>query len=886
MEAPLAEVVLRDGSTLTLRLARPEDEDGLRWLWDRMSEASRHFRFFTAAPADGIGTLLGRDGAHALTLVAETKGHLVALASYSRNPRHEDRADAAFVVADELQGHGVGTKLLEVLADAARAQGIRWFDADVLADNLRMLQVFSDSGLAMTQTLDAGVTRVSLSLARTPDVEAREARRARIAATASIRAVLAPRSVAVVGASRGRGKIGSEVLHNLVASGFTGRLCAVHPTARDIDGVPAWPTVRDIPGDPVDLAVVCVPAGQVHQVVEDAASSGVRGLVVITAGFSETGDDGRAREAAILDTVRGAGIRLVGPNCMGVLNTDPAVRLNATFSPIFPPAGNVAMSTQSGALGLAILDYARTLQIGISSFASIGNKADVSTNDLILYWADDPQTDVILMYVESFGNPIKFSQIARRVARQKPIVVVKAGRSAAGARAASSHTGALATDDVVVDALFRQAGVIRTTTIEELFDVTLLLANQPLPAGRRVAILTNAGGPGILAADACAAQGLEVAKVSDETTAALRQFLPDTASVGNPVDMIASASAAQYERALAALLTDEGVDSVLAIFIPPLVTRGEDVAAAIRRAAAAHAMKPVLAIFMSSHTAASMLAPIPCFQFPEAAAGALARAADYGDWRRAPERPPAAPEGVDTRTLRETTDAVLARGGGWFTAAEVDVLLAAVGIPRASARVVGSIDDAVAAATALGYPVVLKALGPDLVHKTDVQAVKLGLRSADAVRDAWRDLEARLGDRMTEGLVQEMVRGGAEMLVGAVQDANFGPVLMCATGGTLAELLADRQVRLAPLSREDAAGMVAGLRGAILLRGYRGMPRLDEAALVDTLIRLSAIVRRCPEIREIEINPVIVLPTGARAVDARVRVAPLPPPSPSRRIRW
>ena len=464
-----------------------------------------------------------------------------------------------------------------------------------------------------------------------------------------MKAFFEPRVVAVIGANRERGRIGSEILHNMVAAGFSGTIVPVHPTAREIEGIRAYPHIGEVPGD-VDLAVIVVPAAHVLDVVDECIAKHVRAICVISAGFGECDADGRAREATLLDRVRAAGCRLIGPNCMGLLNTDSGVRLNATFSPVYPPAGNVAMSTQSGALGLAILDYARRLGIGISSFVSVGNKADVSGNDLIQYWADDPHTQVILLYLESFGNPKKFSEIARRVARTKPIVAVKAGRSAAGARAAASHTGALASSDAVIDALFRQAGVIRTERLEELFDVAALLAHQPLPKGRRVAILTNAGGPGILAADACEAHGLELPTLGDATSAELRSFLPAAASVGNPVDMLASAPPEHYRRALSAILRDESVDSVIAIFIPPLVTEAAEVAAAIAESAGDVSGKPVLGVFMRAEGAPASLAPIPSYAFPESAALALARVTTYGRWREAPQ--------VGTAPVLDRIDAV------------------------------------------------------------------------------------------------------------------------------------------------------------------------------------------------------------------------------------
>ena len=659
----------------------------------------------------------------------------------------------------------------------------------------------------------------------------------------------------------------------------------MHPTAREIQNVPAYPRVTSIPEAP-DLAVICVPAIDVRTVVDDCVAKGVKALVVITAGFAETGEPGRTLEADLLTVVRRAGIRMVGPNCMGLLNTHPDVRLNATFSPVFPPSGRVAMLSQSGALGLAILDHARRLQIGLSTFVSVGNKADVSGNDLLQYWEHDPHTDVILLYLESFGNPRKFSQIARRLGRRKPIVAVKAGRSRVGARAATSHTGALATSDAVVDALFHQCGVIRTDPMEELFNVTRVLSQQPVPRGRRVAILTNAGGPGILAADACAAQGLEVATLSTETSDTLRALLPPAASVANPVDLIASATPELYERALAAVLKDESIDSAIVIFIPPMVTAGADVAQALTQAAATDRTKPVLAVFMGSETAADLLRPIPSFVFPEAAAAALARAARYGEWRAAPEGSVPVFTDVDTRAARSVISAVLARGGGWARPAEAQTLVTAAGIPAARGVEVSDEEGAVGAADSVGYPVALKASGPSIVHKTELGAILLGLQDAAAVREAFRLLKSALGDAMTGALVQEMVMDGLEMLVGSVEDPSFGPVVACALGGTTAELFADNSFGLTPLTDLDARSMIDALRCVPLLRGYRGAPVADESALRDALLRISALVALCPEIQEMEINPLRVMRDGVKALDVRVRIE-LPRQRPTlRRVQY
>jgi acetyl coenzyme A synthetase (ADP forming)-like protein len=676
--------------------------------------------------------------------------------------------------------------------------------------------------------------------------------------------------VAVIGASRERNKIGSEILHNLTATGFTGTVVPVHPSAGTIQGLTAYARVADIP-TAVDLAVIVVPAAQVPAAVDDCLAKQVPAICIISAGFGECGEAGRAIERDMVRKIRGAGSRLIGPNCMGLLNTDARFALNATFSPVYPPAGGVAMSTQSGALGLAILDYARQLKIGISSFVSVGNKADVSGNDLLLYWENDPRTDVILLYLESFGNPSNFSRIARRISRTKPIVALKSGRSSAGARAAASHTGALASSDDFVDALFHQAGVIRTDTVTELFDVATLLSRQPLPRGRRVAILTNAGGPGILAADACLAHGLVAAELSASTRSALQVFLPAAASVNNPVDMLASASPADYRQALELLLADPNVDSAIVIFIPPLITSADDVAAAIAGAAAGRA-KPVAGVFMRSHAAPESLAAVPCYAFPEPAAIALSRVATYGEWRQQPlGEVPAFPD-LQEDMARAVIDTAVRRGGGWLSAVEANALVSAAGITTPRSLFATSVEDAVEAAVKLGLPVALKAVGAALLHKTEHGALRLNLDSRAAVRQAAGELTKALGDRMEGLLVQVMVNGGAEMMIGAINDPIFGHVVVCGSGGVLVDLLADSACRLHPVTDRDAQEMVELLKGVRLLRGFRGAEQADEPAFRDAILRVSALVGVCPEIQELDLNPVKVLPGGVSAVDVRVRV--------------
>jgi acetyl coenzyme A synthetase (ADP forming)-like protein len=690
--------------------------------------------------------------------------------------------------------------------------------------------------------------------------------------TDTLRPFFEPRTIAVIGASRTRNKIGSEVLHNLVATGFTGAVIPIHPVVDTIEGLKAYARVTDVPQE-VDLAMIAVPAAQVAGAVDDCLAKGVPAICIITSGFGECGDEGRHREQEMVRRIRAGGARLIGPNCMGLVNTDPRFAVNATFSPVYPPSGNVAMSTQSGALGLAILDYARQMNIGFSSFVSIGNKADVSGNDLLQHWEHDPRTAVILLYLESFGNPAKFSRTARRISRSKPIVALKSGRSTAGARAAASHTGALASSDDFVDALFHQAGVIRTDTVTELFDVATLLARQPLPRGRRVAILTNAGGPGILTADACQAHGLVVSDLSAQTKAQLRSFLPEAASVNNPVDMLASAPPDHYRRALELLLKDDAVDSVLVIFIPPLVTDADQVAEAIASAASAGPGKTVCGIFMRSHAAPAALAAVPCYSFPEPAAIAMARVAAYGEWRRQTEGRVPQLRDLQPRLARRIIESALHRGGGWLSAVEANALLATVGIGMPRSLLATSIDGAVEAAAKLGYPVAIKAVGTALLHKTEHKAIRLNLGDRSAVRLAASELTRSLGDCMDGLLVQQMVNDGAEMMVGAINDATFGHVVVCGSGGVLIDLLADSACRLHPITNRDAAEMVAGLKGVRLLRGFRGAAALDEASFGDAVLRISALVGLCPEIQELDVNPLKVLPGGVSAVDVRIRVA-------------
>ncbi|HKY98509.1 MAG TPA: acetate--CoA ligase family protein [Gemmatimonadaceae bacterium] len=692
--------------------------------------------------------------------------------------------------------------------------------------------------------------------------------------TRSVEAFFHPRSVAVIGASRKLGTISGELLHNIMQYGFNGPVYPVNPVSPVVQSIVSYPTVEDVPG-PVDLAVIVVPAVYVIGVAKQCARKGVRAMVVISAGFAEADAQGRERQNELVKICRDAGIGLIGPNCMGIITTDPDVHLNATFAPMPAPAGGIGFMSQSGGLGLAIMDYAGSLGLGLSTFVSVGNKADISGNDLITFWESDPRTDTILLYLESFGNPRKFSRIARRVARKKPIIAVKSGRSPAGARATSSHTGALiAASDITVDALFKHSGVIRTDTLEEMFDVAALLGSQSAPKGRRVAILTNAGGPGILCADACAAEGLEVPSFSPNTQQALRNLLPAEASIANPVDMIASASAGQYRKALELLGNDPGIDAIIVIFIPPLVTRAEDVAAAIVEGTRAlKGMKPVLTVFMQSRGVPDELRGadirIPSYSFPENAARALARVSTYGEWLVKPSSEPVF-TGIQRERARDVIDHAIKRGGGWLEPDEVWTILSSYGLPVLMQRTVASAQDAETAAREFGSSVAIKGIAPGLVHKTDAGAVQLNV-SPENVRNVAAMMASKIGN-ITGFLVQEMAKPGAEMIVGVAHDRQFGPVVACGAGGVMVELIKDVSVRLTPLSREDASAMVRELKTFPLLEGYRGSPARDIAALEDVILRIGALVDDIPSIAELDLNPVLVHENGATIVDARIRI--------------
>jgi len=880
-------VVLKDGSLAHVRPVRSEDIALLESFVKNLTPESLYLRFLYAVkPEEAIKGLMPSTGKFALLALRGEMviGHAIFAMTIP------EKADAAVVVADEYQNKGLGTILLGQLTQAAIAVGISVLEAQVAPENARMLQVLRELGFPTVLKSEPGLIRVTFPASLLPEALVRFEQREAVAAVAAMRKVFKPRGIAVIGASRQRGGISGELFRNILEAGFQGPVYPVNATAEVVQSVVAYRSVLECPG-PVDLAFIVVPAPAVLSVARECAQKGVGALVIISAGFAEANEAGAMLQQELVDICREAGMRLIGPNCMGIVNTDPKVSLNGQFSPYKPIPGKIGFLSQSGALGIAIIDYASRLGLGMSTFVSVGNKADISGNDLIQYWERDDNTNLILLYLESFGNPRKFTRIARRVSRKKPIIAVKGGRSAAGFRATQSHTGAIvAASDITVDALFRQAGVIRTDVLAEMFDVAALLTTQPVPKGDRVAIITNAGGAGILAADACEDLGLQVPELSPETQVALKDFLSSAAGVRNPVDMIASASSSDYSRAIQVAAGDPHVDALLVIFIPPMALRPEEVAAEIlkvTRELGGHI--PVISTFMARHGSPEILSDgqtrIPSYPFPEAAARALARAAQYGKWLDTLEGN--APDFPDVR--REEAAAIVAHtlreGVRWLTPEEVESLLGCYGIPLIKTVRVATPKEAGRVAGELGGQVALKAVAPGLIHKTEAGAVRLALAGSEATERAAEEMLKRLEAMDLENIdfvIQPMVPSGIEMLVGVTHDSVFGPILVCGAGGVLVELLQDIVVRITPLTDRDASEMVSSLKTFPLLNGYRGGPRYDVGALEQVILRVGALVEDLQEIAELDLNPVIVLPEGqgVSLVDARIRVAEVLPPLP------
>ncbi len=887
-------IILRDGSTAAVRISQPEDAEALAGFFKQLSPESRRRRFFSESKPgmDMISALCDSSNPRKqvtalVSRIADGAQRIIATGSYIAHDK--DTAEFAVAVDDTFQGKGIGGLLLERLAVIAAANGFVHFLAITSPNNQAMLDTFRSSGFEMKEQLKDGLVQINIAVTpRAESVEQSEMRD-RVFTTASIRPFFKPNAVAVVGASREPGSIGYRIMQQLTTQQFNGPVYPVNPKATVICSIRAYKSVRDIP-EPVDLAIIVVPKKFVLGVIDDCAARGVKAVVVISAGFAETDGDGKALQAELVEKVRGYGMRMVGPNCLGLINTDPEVRLGASFSPTYPNHGSIAMSSQSGALGIAILELATKLNLGLSCFVSVGNKADVTGNDLLQYWEDDPQTNVILLYLESFGNPRRFARIARRVSRTKPIVCVKSGRTNAGSRAAGSHTAALAASDVATEALFQQTGVIRAETLEEMFDLAATLAHQPLPRGKRVGIVTNAGGPGILCTDACEASGLEVPVISEKIRAELKSFLPAAAALNNPVDMIASAPPEHFRRTVELVMQDDSVDSVIVIYIPVGTADNKAIMEAVAEGVAAGRAagakdKPVVAVMMTEdHANVPMKVgkeTLPRYLFPESAARVLSKVVRYAEWRQAPAA--VIPDFDDTETAAARAicqKAIAEREGGWLLTEEVRTILKAFKLPLPAGGVAHNADEAVKLAEQVGYPVAVKLDSIKLVHKTEVGGVLLNLRNEEAVRKAFDSIRKRVDatgqkDAMHGVLVQPMVSGGIEIMVGVAEDPLFGPLIAFGLGGVYVEILKDVNFRITPLSVQDASEMVRSIKGYKLLQGYRGHAPADVDALQELLLRTSFMVEEIPEIAELDMNPVFALEPGKGAciVDCRIRVA-------------
>ncbi|MFC4858523.1 GNAT family N-acetyltransferase [Actinophytocola glycyrrhizae] len=862
-----ADVVLADGGTVHLRPIVPSDADALLAFHGRMSVRTRYLRYFGAypqIPPRDLTRFTTVDHHDRVAFVALLGDDIVAVARYERID-HGPSAEVAFVVEDRHQSRGLGPILLEHLAAAARESGIERFVAEVLAENSAMLRVFRAAGYQVTREMEEGVFHLEFAIDPTEESVAVARSREQAAEARSVHNLLHPRSVALIGASTDPDKIGYAVLGNLLRADFAGPVFPVNAEHRSVRGVRAYASVLDIP-DPVDLAVVAVPAEHMDEVMDACLAKGVKALVVISSGFSDAGPDGEGAERRMVTEARAHGMRVVGPNALGVVNTDPAVRLNATLAPKLPGRGRSGFFSQSGALGTAILADAAARGLGLSTFVSAGNRADVSGNDLLQYWETDPATDVVLLYLESFGNPRKFARLARRLGRVKPIVAVKSGRNAVVPALAATS---VAVDDASVQALFEQAGVIRVESIAQLFDTAILLAHQPLPRGGRVAVVGNSSAIGVLAADAALGQGLELA--------------------AGPVDVGASAGPDVLADAVRERLRSDEVDALVVVFVPPLSIPGAEYARALRDAAAEEGgSKPIVSTFLATEGIPAELAvrggdgspargSIPSYPSPERAVLALARATRYAAWRSRPQGELVRPENMDVDGAREL---VLSRLSGAdeglveLTDAESVRLLSCYGIEIAEHRAVTSADEAVAAAEELGYPVAVKATGERWWRRPDLEGVRLDLATAEAVRAAFADL-AELAE-VADVYVQRMARRGIGCAIGLRDDPSFGTIVSFGLSGVVSDLLGDRAYRAVPLTDVDAAALVRAPKAAPLLTGYRGGEPADLDALADLVLRVAALAEDVPQVRWLALEPILAAPAGAQAVGARVRVGPPP----------
>ena len=872
---PSAYALLTDGTTIEIRPVRPDDFDAVRDMHAKMSPENLYLRFFgvSRSAAEGEARRVCREPApdHA-ALLAVLEGQVVGCGSYEVAGDGSRSAEVALAVSDDMHRRGVGTLLLEHLVSLARVRGVRIFVAEMLAENALMMQVFADAGLRARRALVDGVYEVSFPLsadegdAGLGTYRDAVAERERSAEVASLRHVLTPASVAVIGASRRPRSVGRAILRNIVENGFPGRVYAVNPGAAELDGVPCVPSAAALPEE-VDLAVIAAPTAAVISIAQDCGRRGVKALAVTTSGLDS------AARSELLGICRRHGMRLVGPTCFGVANT--AVSLDATFAARHPRPGTAGLALQSGGVGVVLLEHLSRLGVGISSFVSLGDKDDVSGNDMLLWWESDAATKLAVLYLDSFGNPRKFARTARAVGRTMPILTVNAGRSAAGRRPAAVRAAAAAVPQLTRQALFEQAGVIATANFGELLDAAALLASQPVPAGRRVGVVSNTRGGGMLGADACGDVGLQVASLADDTQRALRDLLPPDAAVTGPVYTTSAVAPGLFSRCLELVGADPDVDAVLAL---TATTATSDLVPEVR---AARLPVPMAAAVMDQVEAVRLLpgpdqdsppsppTPIPS---PPPAPSVTRRAMVVADDSAGKL---CRPEGLDQDRARELVASYLAgaQGDGWLPREQTIELLGCYGVRLADNIAVTTEDGATAAAARFGGPVALKADVPGLVRRSDARAVMLDLHGAEEVRRGFRSLRETFGDRLADVIVQPMITGGVKVKINVLEEQVFGPLVLFGLAGATADVLADRAARLAPLTESDADDLIRSVRAAApLLLGRSGVPAADLASLRGMLLRVSQLADDLPQVAELELSPVVARPDGALALDSRVRI--------------
>ncbi|MEU6054564.1 GNAT family N-acetyltransferase [Streptomyces xanthochromogenes] len=884
--------LLTDGTTVRIRPALSEDHAQVLRMFEEMSAENLRLRFFSIARSSArraADRCCGPAEPGHRTLVTEVAGQVIGVAEYEVTEA-PGTAEIGLAVADGHHHLGVGTLLLEHLVSAAREASISAFTADALAENHTMMKVFADLGLRTERHFEGPEVRCTVLLDQDETYLSAVEERGRTSDVASLRPLLRPGSVAVIGVGRKPGSVGRAIVHNLRTGGLTRRLYAVNPNASSFMGVRAYPSVNALPLVP-DLAILAVPAAAVANTAEECGKAGVRALVVVSAGLH------RDQANGLLTACRTHGMRLVGPNCLGIANTETDYSLNATFAAHQPQRGTAGVAVQSGGVGIALLDGLSRLGIGVSTFASLGDKYDVSGNDMLQWWESDGRTELALLHLESFGNPRAFSRTARRVARRIPVLTVDAGRTEAGRRAAASHTAAAATRTMTRRALFAQAGITATSTIAELLETAALLHSQPLPSGSRVAVVTNAGGAGVLAADACAEAGLVLAPLGADVVGDLLALLPQGARPGNPVDATAAVSEAQLGHCVDRLVGHPGIDAVLVVLVPTALAEatGDDLTRALLRGPGQRA-RPVVAVRLGQDVPVTLLptedgSSVPAYADPQSAARALAHAVDRARWL---SRPPGSPQdlsGIESDAARALVDTYLAEhpDGGWLAPRECAALLACYDIPQLPWAWAETEDDAVFAAERLKGPdglTVLKAHWPGLLHKSEQHALHLDLRGDSQVRAAYRDFETRFAGLLTGVVVQPLAERGIELFAGVVQDEVFGPLVLFGLGGTAAEVLADQAACLAPLTDLDVHDLITAPRCAPLLFGQGGNGPVDLEGLEQLLLRMSRMACDLPQLAEADFNPVLARPGGVTTLDVRVRLLPRQASNPYlRRLR-